>query len=529
MLRVGLSLFLLTLLTLLAFGALADRAIQGEAARAREKAALAAGETARLSALSVRAALAQTEQRVLWARAEPGVAWERLANPPARSVPEPGFVPYARRSRGELARLLDSAGATASGLPEAVVARIALGAAAPVTVSGERPPPDVAERLLSGRLPVRPEDLHLLARELGVPSDPRVPSLEQRLRAAPDPATLPRSPGFRRARRGAGVEGWTTLDGVRVRYEVSLVRLLEKARLAAEAIIPPTAATGDAQAEESAAVPDVAGLFVHVTARAPELARIRALRAGLWLAIAASIASLVAVRRSLAAEARATAREKAFLSSVTHELRTPLAAIRLFGERLAEGRGDAREYGGLVAEESRRLEGLVERVLSATRAAERPSLAPVEPDQVLRSAVALVMPRAERRGVTLTCDTEAQVPTATWDGEAVRHALLNLLDNAIKHGREGGYVEARARVEGDLVCLSVSDDGPGIGRRERGGLFRRFARGLTEAPGTGLGLHFVEQVAHAHGGRVDLRTEMDRGCVFTLRLPVVPPAREAAS
>jgi two-component system phosphate regulon sensor histidine kinase PhoR len=256
------------------------------------------------------------------------------------------------------------------------------------------------------------------------------------------------------------------------------------------------------------------------------------LRAGLWIAIVASTATLVVMRRSLAAAARATAREKSFLTSVTHELRTPLAAIRLLGERLAEGRGDPREYGGLVAEESRRLEGLVERVLSATRAAERPSLAPVEPEQVLRSAVALVLPRAERRGVTLTCAAEAPLPTASWDGEAVRHALLNLLDNAIKHGREGGRVEARARAEGDLVCLSVSDDGPGIGRRERGGLFQRFARGLSEAPGTGLGLHFVEQVAQAHGGRVELRTEMGRGCVFTLRLPALPaspPAREAAT
>jgi signal transduction histidine kinase len=73
------------------------------------------------------------------------------------------------------------------------------------------------------------------------------------------------------------------------------------------------------------------------------------------------------------------------------------------------------------------------------------------------------------------------------------------------------------------VCLSVSDDGPGIGRREQRDVFGRFVRGVTDAPGTGLGLHFVEQVAHAHGGRVDLVSEEGHGCVFTLRLPVTPP------
>jgi two-component system OmpR family sensor kinase len=101
--------------------------------------------------------------------------------------------------------------------------------------------------------------------------------------------------------------------------------------------------------------------------------------------------------------------------------------------------------------------------------------------------------------------------------------VLNLLDNAIKHGRQGGNVEAGAFAEGADVCLSVSDDGPGIGRRDRKGLFGRFVRGHTDAPGTGLGLHFAEQVAHAHGGRVDLVSEDGRGCVFTLRLPASPP------
>ena len=76
------------------------------------------------------------------------------------------------------------------------------------------------------------------------------------------------------------------------------------------------------------------------------------------------------------------------------------------------------------------------------------------------------------------------------------------------------------------VRLSVADDGPGIGRSERRRIFGRFERGRTEAPGTGLGLYLVEEVARAHGGRVDLVTAEGRGSTFTIVLPARPPGSE---
>jgi two-component system phosphate regulon sensor histidine kinase PhoR len=345
--------------------------------------------------------------------------------------------------------------------------------------------------------------------------------LRERLQAAPEAKTLPKAPAFRRVRSGGVVEGWTRDGQERVRYEVSVKALLLMARVGSDVAILEAAAP---PVGVSAEVKDVAGFSITMPARAGDALRLRALRIALWLAVAASMACLLAMRRAVNAEARATAREKQFLASVTHELRTPLAAMRLFGERLAQGKGDPREYGGLIAEESQRLEALVEKVLAATRASERPHFAPLEPEELMRSAVTLVGPRAERRDVTLSCKAATPLPTVTWDAEAVRRAVLNLLDNAIKHGRHGGNVEAEAFADGEAVCLSVKDDGPGIGRRERKLLFGRFVRGQTEAPGTGLGLHFAEQVAHAHGGRVDLVSEEGRGCVFTLRLPASPPS-----
>jgi signal transduction histidine kinase len=238
------------------------------------------------------------------------------------------------------------------------------------------------------------------------------------------------------------------------------------------------------------------------------------------------VAGFVALRRALAREARAVDRERAFLAGVTHELRTPLAAIRVLGETLAEGRGEPREYGTLVARESERLSGLVERVLTLTRVEQSPRFGPVDPGELLRSAVALVRARAERRATQVECLAEPALPQCRWDGEAVRRAVLNLLDNAVTHGRESGRVEAQAVASGDEVRLSVTDDGPGIGRTDKRRIFGRFERGRTEAPGTGLGLYLVEEVARAHGGRVDLVTAEGRGSTFTLVLPARPPGAE---
>jgi two-component system sensor histidine kinase SenX3 len=136
-------------------------------------------------------------------------------------------------------------------------------------------------------------------------------------------------------------------------------------------------------------------------------------------------------------------------------------------------------------------------------------------------------PAAERRGVTLEV-SGIDEREAWWDADAVRRALVNLIENAIKHGRPQGWVAAGLEGDDGLVRLSVRDDGPGIERRDQRRLFGRFERGDTEAPGAGLGLYLVDQVASAHGGRVDLASVEGRGCTFTLVLPRLPPAHEAA-
>lgn len=514
------TLLVLPLGALVVFGVLADRALVDQARVAREAARDGVAETARLTALTVRATLAQVEQAVVAGRPPERVASERLAGVPSR-LPVRGIgKPYGSRPRTELATLLESTATTPNGLPEAVVAQLALGEG-PVSASSR----DVVERLLGGRLPVLSEDLPALAGALGAGDDPRVAALQERLRLAPDVTELPALPAFRRALTKKGdLEGWSRRGDERIRYEIGVSELLERAGVQGRA----SRAAGDASDHDSShhvvPVPEVAGLLLSVTVDPPGGVRLKALRLALWTAVVCSGLGLVAVRRALALEARATAREKGFLAGVTHELRTPLAAIRLLGETLADGRGDAREYGTLISRESERLEALVERVLAVTRLDEAARFERVRPAEVVASAAALIRPRAERRAVTVRCDASGAPGEATWDGEAVRRAVLNLLDNAVTHGRDGGHVAVRVGAIGGEARIEVRDDGPGIVRRDVPRLFGRFARGASAAAGTGLGLYLVDQVARAHGGRVDLTTEEGKGATFTLVLPLHPVA-----
>ncbi|MGD8894910.1 MAG: HAMP domain-containing sensor histidine kinase [Acidobacteriota bacterium] len=525
------ALVLVLAVVLVLVAGLADRALVGRADALREAALLRIDEDAQLAVQSLQAALGQVEQSVVAGQAPQGVACERLALPPPRSLSSSGFVPYGERTRAELARLLASDRATPNGLPEAVVARLVLGPEAPV--SGAASTRSVEERLLDGALPVRPEDLPYLARRLGVGEDARVRSLHDRLLDAPAAAGLPAAPAFhRRLTEASHVAGWTRVGGRWLtRYELAEAVLLERAGIAdrAEAITvagpPPAAEPGLARV---VAVPDIPGLRLRVRPRLPGSLRLAALRGVLWLSALAGIVGLFVLRRALAREARAVARERAFLAGVTHEFRSPLASIRVLGETLARGRGEPREYGALVAQEGQRLEGLVERVLTLTRVEQVLRPGPVDPAELLREVMTLVRSRAERRNSRVECRVDDPLPECWWDAEAVRRALLNLVDNAISHGREGERVQVSADSDGSEVRLCVADDGPGIAGTERRRIFGRFERGSTEAPGTGLGLFLVEEVARAHGGRVDLETAEGQGSTFTLVLPLRAPEAPAA-
>jgi two-component system sensor histidine kinase BaeS len=206
---------------------------------------------------------------------------------------------------------------------------------------------------------------------------------------------------------------------------------------------------------------------------------------------------------------------------VSHELKTPLAAIRGHGEALLDGVIDVPRAAGVVVQEAQRLERLVRDLLDLARLNQR-SFA-VDPQPVDLAALAEEAVRrhgaeAVRLGVTLTTDAPASAP-ATADPDRVLQVLSNLIENALRSTPAGGSVIVKA-AEGSL---EVADDGPGLAQDdlprafERFYLYRHYAN--NRAVGSGLGLAIVKELTEAMGGTITVSSEPGRGTRFVVRLP----------
>ncbi|RMH01002.1 MAG: sensor histidine kinase [Planctomycetota bacterium] len=236
--------------------------------------------------------------------------------------------------------------------------------------------------------------------------------------------------------------------------------------------------------------------------------------------------------RSLARERRLQELRSRFVATVSHELRTPVASILLMAENLESSRagpGSTARYHRLIRREAARLRRLVEDLLDVSRL-ERGL--PPEPrlettdlaawaEELERGAADL----AERHGSSLEFRREIDLPEALIDGEALRRAVLNLIDNACRHGDGEVRVEVGTTVRSAPVLrVAVRDRGPGVppGRRER--IFQPFERGGsgdTGGEGLGLGLAIVRRIALAHRGSVRCETPPDgRGACFVLEVPL---------
>ncbi|MFO1460936.1 MAG: HAMP domain-containing sensor histidine kinase [Verrucomicrobiota bacterium] len=229
-----------------------------------------------------------------------------------------------------------------------------------------------------------------------------------------------------------------------------------------------------------------------------------------------------------------------FVSSVSHELRAPLASMRLLAEGLAEdrltGEDKRREYARLIVRETRRLGTLVENVLDFARLEQgrtRYEFSPTDVRRLVGETTHLLEPIARERSVVLevrlpkapTGDSES----ANWDGGAVQQALVNLIDNALKHSPNGAtvtvFLEALPGAP-RAFRIGVRDQGPGIPGEEQERIFERFHRRGSElrreTQGIGLGLTLVRQIAESHHGRVRVESSPGRGATFLLELPENP-------
>ncbi|HEV2861265.1 MAG TPA: ATP-binding protein [Pyrinomonadaceae bacterium] len=217
-----------------------------------------------------------------------------------------------------------------------------------------------------------------------------------------------------------------------------------------------------------------------------------------------------------------------FLSNVSHELRTPLTSILAFVETLEGGAleepDDARRFVSIIRRNAERMRALIEDVMelsSIESGAGRVRPRPLRLRPLAQEALSALAPKAAARGVSLSNEVGADVVVSA-DPRRLEQMLLNLVDNAVKFGREGGTVSVRHE-RGARDLISVSDTGEGIPPEHLPRVFERFYRvdpsRSHEQGGTGLGLAIVKHLARAHGGEVSVRSEPGAGSTFTVELP----------
>ncbi len=220
-----------------------------------------------------------------------------------------------------------------------------------------------------------------------------------------------------------------------------------------------------------------------------------------------------------------------FVANVSHDLKTPLSLIRMFGETLELGRAPdeatRREYYAVITRESERLTRLIDNVLDFSRiegGRRRYDIAPHPVEPLVHDVLEAFRYPFAQRGFKVDVAMAPDLPEALVDPEAVKQAVANLVDNAIKYSGEGRRIAVAVRSEGDRVAIEVADEGIGIAPGEAERIFEKFyriGRSETQASrGSGVGLALVKHIAEAHGGRVKVESRPGEGSRFTLYVPV---------
>lgn len=250
-------------------------------------------------------------------------------------------------------------------------------------------------------------------------------------------------------------------------------------------------------------------------------------------ALGVIIIGLAILLLGLRNERRANALKSEFISNVSHELKTPLSIISMFGEMLAMGRTrsseQSTEYAEIIWKESVRLARLIDNVLDFAkieRGKDAYEFAHGDVVEVVASAVQLSSQRLHSAGMEVTTEFAEDIPPLSIDSNALTLAVLNLINNAVKYASAGVRLEVAVTLgqSGDRVELSVRDYGPGIAPEEQGRIFERFYRAkavrLKPIRGSGIGLALVKRIAAAHRGDVTVESVPGEGSTFRLWLPV---------
>ena len=215
-----------------------------------------------------------------------------------------------------------------------------------------------------------------------------------------------------------------------------------------------------------------------------------------------------------------------FVANVSHELRSPITSIKGFAEGMADGvipEGEQPKYLRLVADESKRLSGLIDDLLALSRLERedaKPDLSTFDINEMLRRAVIRRMNDLDGKKIDISCEFEEDQCPVRADSDRIEQVVINLLDNAIKFTPEGGKITLESGVRNGIVEITVRDSGCGIAPEDRDKIFDRFFtadRAHTAGKGTGLGLSICKRIMDMHGQSIRL-LDTEEGAAFQFTL-----------
>ena len=218
-----------------------------------------------------------------------------------------------------------------------------------------------------------------------------------------------------------------------------------------------------------------------------------------------------------------------FMSSVSHELRTPLTAISGWSETLLDAgasveEAEARRGLNIILRESRRLTSMVEELLEFSRMQDGRFKLNVSMGDLraeFEDTVFMYGSRLQHETIRLEyLENDDEIPEIPCDVSRMRQVFLNILDNAAKHGGEGGRITAEIRLEEEQVVVRIRDFGPGIAEEELPLIKKKFYKGGSKARGNGIGLAVCEEIVTMHEGSLDITNADGGGTLVTIRLPI---------
>jgi len=235
------------------------------------------------------------------------------------------------------------------------------------------------------------------------------------------------------------------------------------------------------------------------------------------------------IEESFAARLESESKLRRFVADASHELRTPITAIRGFAELHRQGavtgEEKTKELIGRIENESKRMGSLVEDLLLLARLDQSREMKsdPVNLTQIVSDAVASA--RAAGQNHVVNFDEQGEEIYALGDKDRIHQVVANLLANARTHTPAGTVIDVSLKQDIDGVRIRIADNGPGLTDADQARIFERFYRAdasrvRTDGEGTGLGLSIVDAVMRAHAGQVSVESEVGKGAVFTLFFPL---------